>query len=406
MEVHQAECSILVLARAKLRRTDKSEKVWKSALPDITTAITTLRLLSLKWRNPSEWSIVSNLMCDKMNLPVWSIIQAVFKKVLHLDPRVQEEELKQIFGIQCTNGANLHFLPGHGRGVGVYPVQAFLNHSCMCNTVTLEHPNEHRVELRARWDVKKGEELTTSYIQPTQATATRRQLLNNTWGFWCACSRCRDPTECDSYLGALVCDGGADSVGVCGGRLLQSNPLQTESPWKCQHCGKEKDGEEAGAAVQMALGEIQELGGHGQGPETAEAIEEMINGLGSILQPTHYLLLELEQRLIPLYQGSSKRTVRDRLVQICHSQLHYMAAIDPDNQESRRKKGIEEILLQAKLDILTQDFKAGRGNKEKLQRALAEKQAAMVMAAAEAKRRTMMETSTNGALRGGCCARC
>ena len=64
----QAECSILVLARAKLRskldiiivitiiiviattilmirRTDKSEKVWRSALPDITTAITTLRLL-------------------------------------------------------------------------------------------------------------------------------------------------------------------------------------------------------------------------------------------------------------------------------------------------------------------------------------------------------------------------
>ena len=36
---------------------------------------------------------------------------------------------------------------------------------------------------------------------------------------------------------------------------------------------QEKDGEEAGAAVQMALGEIQELGGHGQGPETAEAIE-------------------------------------------------------------------------------------------------------------------------------------
>ena len=39
-------------------------------------------------------------------------------------------------------------------------------------------------------------------------------------------------------------------------------------------------------------------------------------------------------------------------------------------------------------------------------RALAEKQAAMVMAAAEAKRRMVMETSTNGAMRGGCCARC
>ena len=28
-----------------VRRTDKSERVWRSALPDITAAITTLRLL-------------------------------------------------------------------------------------------------------------------------------------------------------------------------------------------------------------------------------------------------------------------------------------------------------------------------------------------------------------------------
>ena len=46
----------------------------------------------------------------------------------------------------------------------------------------------------------------------------------------------RDPTECGSYLGALVCDGGI--VGNCGGKLLHSNPLQTEAPWKCQGCGK------------------------------------------------------------------------------------------------------------------------------------------------------------------------
>ena len=60
---------------------------------------------------------------------------------------------------------------------------------------------------------------------------------------------------------------------------------------------------------------------------------------------------------------------------------------DPDNQESRRKRSIEEVLLkvpasiffktkcfvlslthQAKLDNLTQDFKLGRGSREKLQR--------------------------------------
>ena len=31
--------------------------------------------------------------------------------------------------------------------------------------------------------------------------------------------------------------------------------------------------------MQMALGEIQELGGHGQGPETAEAIEVVNHSL-------------------------------------------------------------------------------------------------------------------------------
>merc|ERR1719193_351646 len=144
----------------------------------------------------------------------------------------------------------------------------------------------------------------------------------------------------------------------------------------------------------MALNEIREMAE--QGRETAEGIEEVIHGLGSLLQPTHYLLLELQQRLIPFYQGTNRRVIRDRLVQICNSVLHYMAVIDPDNQESRRKRGIEEVLLKAKLENLTQDFKAGRGNKEKLQRALAEKQAMMVVAAAEAQKR-MMETSTNGA---------
>ena len=38
------------------RRTDKSEKVWKSALPDITTAITTLRLL--------RWSTIVIVIID------------------------------------------------------------------------------------------------------------------------------------------------------------------------------------------------------------------------------------------------------------------------------------------------------------------------------------------------------
>jgi hypothetical protein len=341
MELHQPECQVLVLCRAKLRRTDKGEKVWKATLPSLTAAVTTLRLVSLKWREPGEWALVTNLMSDKLNPQVWAAILEVYRKVLHLDPRIEEEELKRVFGVQCTNGANLHFLPGHGRGLGVYPVQAFLNHSCMCNTVTGEHPGEHRVELRARWDVAAGEELTTSYIPPTQSSFTRRHLLHHTWGFWCACTRCRDPTECGSYLGALACDRQR-----CGGRLLHWTPLDLEAAWQCDVCGAERSAIEAATALQIAVMEIQ--GVKEEGPETVASLEELVAGLGTLLHSTHYIIMELQQRLLALYQqgGATGRPARDRTVQICRALLHYMALIDPDNQDSRKRRSIESVLLQ------------------------------------------------------------
>jgi|LakMenE01Jun11ns_1017448.scaffolds.fasta_scaffold5506981_1 hypothetical protein len=47
------------------------------------------------------------------------------------DPRIELDELKRVFEIQSTNGANLHFRADIGRGLGVYPIYALLNHSCM-----------------------------------------------------------------------------------------------------------------------------------------------------------------------------------------------------------------------------------------------------------------------------------
>ena len=59
-------------------------------------------LHSLKWRNPSEWSIVSNLMCDKLNAPVWSIIQAVFKKVTQHTDYKSDNVVTMLTHRSCT----------------------------------------------------------------------------------------------------------------------------------------------------------------------------------------------------------------------------------------------------------------------------------------------------------------
>jgi hypothetical protein len=38
--------------------------------------------------------------------------------------------------------------------------------------------------------------------------------------------------------------------------------------------------------------------------------------------------------------------VKERMIQICHNLLEYMTRIDPDNQESRKRRSIEGVLLQ------------------------------------------------------------
>ena len=48
---HQVECSILSNIRTKLRKKNRDgDKIWRDCLPSITASVTTIRLLSLKWR--------------------------------------------------------------------------------------------------------------------------------------------------------------------------------------------------------------------------------------------------------------------------------------------------------------------------------------------------------------------
>ena len=58
-----------------------------------------------------------------------------------------------------------------------------------CNTVSQDYPQEGLVKIKARFNIPAGEEITTSYMRPTQDTQSRRQLLAHTWHFWCSCSR-------------------------------------------------------------------------------------------------------------------------------------------------------------------------------------------------------------------------
>lgn len=88
----------------------------------------------------------------------------------------------------------LHFLPSdleaHG---GLYILHSHLNHSCSPN-ISVRHVDQRtalsRITMIAKRDIKVGEELLVSYVNPESGVKWRRTELE-AWGFGtCQCARC------------------------------------------------------------------------------------------------------------------------------------------------------------------------------------------------------------------------
>jgi hypothetical protein len=84
-------------------------------------------------------------------------------------------------------------LEAHG---GLYVLHSHLNHSCSptlsCRHLSTSGPsaNLSRITLIATKVIKKGEELTISYVNPEMGVEKRREELRQ-WGWGdCICVRC------------------------------------------------------------------------------------------------------------------------------------------------------------------------------------------------------------------------
>lgn len=79
-------------------------------------------------------------------------------------------------------------------------------------------------------DIKKGDVISLSYCQPLQSTMQRRNYLKHSKCFECMCQRCRDPTECGTFIGSLQCS-------RCkSGKLLPDQPFDATTDWNCENC--------------------------------------------------------------------------------------------------------------------------------------------------------------------------
>ena len=113
------------------------------------------------------------------------------------------------------------------EGKGLYPIFAIMSHYCICNARYTLNPKSLSMYVRARSNIRKGEEISVQYLSALSGNFKRRKKIRDEWYFDCECRRCSDPTECGSYVSALKCDS------CSSGNVLPIDSLEYNSKWKC-----------------------------------------------------------------------------------------------------------------------------------------------------------------------------
>ncbi|KAF6068940.1 SET domain family protein [Candida albicans] len=108
-----------------------------------------------------------------------------YEKFLRVFPKKPVEYREFLFMMGTYNINNLDS--------NVFLTQSHLNHNCASNTsVETELNRTAGLKVIAGRDIKSGEELTTTYVNPSHTVHQRQRELRVNWGFICACAKCKD----------------------------------------------------------------------------------------------------------------------------------------------------------------------------------------------------------------------
>ncbi|SCU91878.1 LAFA_0F06414g1_1 [Lachancea sp. 'fantastica'] len=100
-------------------------------------------------------------------------------------PSCTEENLDFDTYLTYVGRFNINQLEGQ-----LFTLYSQLNHNCEPN-VRYELDTKNGLKVFARKNIKKGEELYTTYVNPLHGVTLRRRELLVNWGFLCSCPRCQ-----------------------------------------------------------------------------------------------------------------------------------------------------------------------------------------------------------------------
>lgn len=235
-----------------------------------------------------------------------------------LPPTLAQENV--LAGLLLRIRLNAHpVVNGYGQrvGLGLYPMAALVNHSCLPN-VTAAAVQGRTIVMRALRALRAGEQVCSAYVDVYQPRAVRQRLLRSGFGFLCACARCRAPLleSPDRLAAAYVCrarPGSCRRELVRCRSIVQSDPASfldaPDDEYRCPGCGSSRRaGEllraaaEVDAATQLAVAALTVA------PATAH---QQLRALAAgpvlrLLHPLHRARFDLSLALI-----ASANAVRD-----------------------------------------------------------------------------------------------
>ena len=200
-EVHREECEVLARAEDPNWDAEGDTEAYHCLLP--------LRLLLLQRSHPAQAALTARLMDheeERRGSADWHTTErTVVARLCRAEPSFNPDQVRRALGVLEVNCYEVVNRGGAGMRA-CYPIGSLLSHCCVANSthVWTEEPPWTNTCI-ATVDLAAGEEVLTSYQQPTMCTLRRRSELAAGWYFSCTCHRCLDPTELGSHMNTLIC---------------------------------------------------------------------------------------------------------------------------------------------------------------------------------------------------------
>jgi hypothetical protein len=171
-------------------------------------------------------------------------------------------------------------------------------HSCSPNSSwAVDKSSGSGLVIKTNVFVARGELLSVAYDDSNLLYGTLRRLIpmEISGMFICKCARCVDPTELGTFLSALKCP-------QCPqGFLLSLNPTNSFADWRCDSCFQIVNEIE----VSEIIDEAESVVGFPKknvltdADDDADLLKEYVKDFsGTILHPNHYILQEVNLRIV------------------------------------------------------------------------------------------------------------